>query len=167
MDVAPFLSERADVDPLRAKRRLDSGRAGASQRPELRGLRLVEIAERLYVPPGLRDQPTPEPDGADRMVDDPVPGLVDHAARRRRAPREHVAGETGHPSSSRSSGTARSTSPAPIVRTTSPGLARRARKRAPSSRSGVHATGIPGRASTTASTTSLPVTPSSGSSRGG
>src|SRR6266540_3634705 len=70
-----------------------------------------------------------------------------------------------HASSSRIMRPARSTSPAPIVRTRSPRRARRERKRAASSREGVHATGMPGRAAASASTTSLPSTPATGSSR--
>ena len=70
-----------------------------------------------------------------------------------------------HASSSSRSGTARSTSPAPTVTATSPGRARRAMNLAPSSTLGVQPTVIPGRASATASTTSFPLTPSTGSSR--
>src|SRR5436309_91301 len=60
---------------------------------------------------------------------------------------------------------ARSTSPAPIVTTRSPGRATVATNATPSSTVGVHATVIPGRMSARPSTTSLPVTFSSGASR--
>src|SRR6266511_4241251 len=71
------------------------------------------------------------------------------------------------PSLSSSSGTAWSTSPAPIVTTRSPERARAPRSSAPCSTLGVQATGIRGRSSQSRSTTSLPVTPSIGSSRAG
>ena len=58
---------------------------------------------------------------------------------------------------------ARSTSPAPIASSTSPGSARRARYAAPCSTVGIHAASTP--RSESASTTSLPLTPSTGSSR--
>src|SRR5205823_5161585 len=67
------------------------------------------------------------------------------AGAERRVPREgdpllHV-----HASASSSSGAARSTSPAPSVRTVSPGRAQPATSRAPSSTSGAQPTRIPGR----------------------
>ena len=52
-----------------------------------------------------------------------------------------------HPRPSRISGTARSTSPAPIVAIRSPSRARASRNATPSSSRGVHASGIPGRSS--------------------
>src|SRR5262245_34800644 len=82
---------------------------------------------------------------------------------RRQASERHVLLDV-HASSARRSGTPSSTSPAPIVSTTSPARARPARNRAPSSTLGVQPTVMPGRASVAASTTSLPLTPSTGSS---
>src|SRR5581483_6143009 len=68
-------------------------------------------------------------------------------------------------SASRINGPAASTSPAPTVRRTSPGRACRATKRAAAARDGIHAGPKPGRVRASASTTSLPVTPSTGASR--
>src|SRR5215831_14596247 len=82
-----------------------------------------------------------------------------------REAREHDVPIDVHASNSSSSGAARSTSPAPIVSARSPLRACVARKRTPSTGAGVHASGIPGRRSASASTTSLPLTPASGSSR--
>src|SRR5205814_413191 len=72
-----------------------------------------------------------------------------------------------HSSAFRRTPAAQSTSPAPTVTRRSPGRSTPARRRAPSSTEGTHPMNIPGRRSASASTTSLPVTPSSGCSRAG
>src|SRR3954454_1696382 len=84
----------------------------------------------------------------------------------RREPRQgHVLLEPHQPSRSRRRAGARSTSPAPITSTTSPGRAERTTWSTPSSIVGVQAGTRP--RSESASTTSLPVTPGTGFSRAG
>src|SRR5205823_3739014 len=72
-----------------------------------------------------------------------------------------------HASASRISSAARSTSPAPSVRTVSPGRAQPATSCAASSSDGAQPMRMPGRARASSSTISRPVTPGTGSSRAG
>src|SRR5439155_22709075 len=149
--------------------------------PDLGGREFTGEFEHERVDTFVRDeQVRAEPDGRDRQVRltrerDRLLELCDRLGpgeEPRRSPgadRRHAAERDVsldlHASASRTSGPARSTSPAPIVRTRSPGRARPARKRAPSSTVGVQATFVQGRSSASASTTSFPLTPSTGCSR--
>src|SRR5207253_418378 len=78
-------------------------------------------------------------------------------AQRREARQSHILLGL-HASASSSTGTARSTSPAPTVSTTSPGRARLASQRAPCSHDGIQPRRTPARASDTASATIFPRT---------
>src|SRR5262249_26780915 len=99
--------------------------------------------------PWLRERPRP-PARSERRVARELDALLDL-----------------HASCSSSSAAARSTSPAPSVRTRPPGRTQPATSRTASSSAGAQPRRRPGRATASASTISRPLTPGIGSSRAG